>query len=265
MKYYIVVLFLLLSYSANASEEKLKLTLGGYLIAHHTTEVGSTGQYLVGSNINLQDDLGMDSQTNSFRAGGHYRFKPDHKFEFSYYALNTSSERVITNSYDIGDTTFSAGLDLQASLDMDIVKTTYAYSFYHNEELELAVSFGAHMLKTSTDFAASVDLNDKSQPLTKSSINFLAPLPVVGFRLGYEINDSFQAVGSIDYFGLNIDSFSGYFSDIQFAGEYALAENLGLGIGLNLTNLDMKIKTSSRKYIIEQGATGIMLYLSYVM
>lgn len=265
MKYYIVLLLTLLSYSASASDEKLKLTLGGYLIAHHTTEVGSTSQYLVGSNINLQDDLGMDSQTNSFRAGGHYRFKPNHKFEFSYYALNTNSEREISESYNVGDVTFSAGLDLQAELDMDIVKTTYAYSFYHNEDLELAVSLGAHMLKTSTDFSASADLNNSSLPLTKSSINFLAPLPVVGFRLAYEIDDSFQAIGSIDYFGLNIDSFSGYFSDIQIAGEYALAENLGLGLGLNLTNLDMKIKTSTRKYIIEQGATGIMLYLSYVM
>jgi hypothetical protein len=77
---------------ANVETDKFKIAIGGYLVAHNSTEIfTSSKQTPLGFNIDYQNDLGMDTKARSIRLDTHYRFTPKHKVEFSYYRLHTDS------------------------------------------------------------------------------------------------------------------------------------------------------------------------------
>ncbi|WP_022942095.1 hypothetical protein [Psychromonas hadalis] len=75
------------------------IRMGGYLIARNDTVLSATTPYLVGSKINLQDDVGMDGHRNSFHIDSHYHFNDLHKLEFSYYNIRNGSRKVIEKSF----------------------------------------------------------------------------------------------------------------------------------------------------------------------
>ncbi|ORT52051.1 hypothetical protein ST37_03295 [Vibrio sp. qd031] len=247
---------------AEVETEKFKLDLGGYLVAHHSTQMFFTSQYLAGVNLDLQDDFGMETQTRSIRLDGHYRLNPKHKMEFSYYRLHTGSSKVTDRDIDFLDVTFSAGARIDSYLKMDIYKLNYAYSFYHTDKVELSTGIGLHMIKTTSGVSGDFTADGEYVVGGTESMNFLAPLPVLGFKMIYSATDKVNVIGALDYFGLNIRDFSGYFTDLRIASEYAAFDNVSIGAGLNFTVLDLAVKKEG-KLKVSQGVSGAMVYLSY--
>jgi hypothetical protein len=250
---------------AEVEAEKFKVAVGGYLVAHQSTQIFTTADsFPLGFNIDYQDDLGMDTKAQSFRLDSHYRFNPKHKIEFSYYRIHTDATTVSRQEliFGDGDYVFSAGAKIESYLNMDIFKLNYAYSFYHSEQVELSAGIGLHTIKTTSGLTGEATLNGDEVGTAKEAINFLAPLPVLGFRMAYNATEKFEIIGSADYFGLNINNFSGYFTDIRIAGEYSIFDNFGIGAGLNFTVLDLQVD-KGYKVKISQGVSGVLAYLSY--
>lgn len=247
---------------ADQFDDQFKIRLGGYLVARNDTILSATSERLIGARINLQDDLGMDSKTTSFRIDASYRFNSFHKMEFSYYNIKTSSSKFLENDIEWNGSTFKAGADINSHLYLNIYKINYAYSFYHNDKVELGVATGLHMMGTKTGLSGSATKDEEPIAFADESVNFLAPLPVFGFRLDYAVTPRFHMGGSVDYFGLSVDKFSGNFMDLLITAEYQFYDNWGAGVGLNLTSLDIKIDKGI-KYEIDQNITGFLAYISY--
>ena len=198
---------------ADQFDDQFKIRLGGYLVARNDTILSATSERLIGARVNLQDDLGMGSKTTSVRIDASYRFNPFHKIEFSYYNIKTSGSKVLENDFDWDDSTFQAGAEINSHLYLNIYKINYAYSFYHNDKVELGVAAGLHMMGTKTGFSGSASKDGEPVAFADEAVNFLAPLPVFGFRLDYAVTPRFHIGGSVDYFGLSVDKFSGNLMD----------------------------------------------------
>lgn len=264
MKKLLIFLSLFLTYPTQATsiDDQFKIRLGGYLVARNDTILSATSEKLIGSRVNLQDDLGMDLKTTSFRVDSYYRFNPAHKIEFAYYNIKASSSKVIENDIEWNGSTFNAGGKVNSHLYLNIYKLNYVYSFYHNDKVELGLATGLHMMETKAGLSGSATKDDELVAFADESVDFLAPLPVLGFRLDYAITPRFHMGGAIDYFGLSIDKYSGSFMDLLISAEYQVYENFGAGIGLNFTSLDVKIDKGI-KYEIDQSITGVLAYVSY--
>lgn len=255
-------IFCITSVQATQFDDQFKIRFGGYLVARNDTILSATSERLIGARINLQDDLGMDSKTTSFRIDASYRFNPFHKMEFSYYNIKTSGNKILENDVDWNGSTFKAGADINSHLYLNIYKLNYVYSFYHTDKVELGLATGLHMMETKTGLNGRATKDGESIAFADESVNFLAPLPVFGFRLDYAVTPRFHMGGSVDYFGLSVDKFSGNFMDLLITAEYQFYENFGAGVGLNLTSLDVKIDKGN-KYEIDQNITGFLVYISY--
>jgi len=245
-----------------AFTETFKIRIGGYLVSRNDTVLSATTDSLVGAKINLQDDLGMDNKTSSFRLDGHYRFNDFHKLEFSYYNIKNSTTKVTEREFTFNGASYTAGAEVGAHLNLNIFKLNYAYSFYHNEKVELAVAAGLHMLGTKTGIYGLATKNDGEKRYTEENVKFLAPLPVIGFRIGYAVTPRFHVNGSFDYFGIAYDDYKGTFTDILITAEYQLYDNWSAGVGLNITALDLKIQDKAL-YEAEQNITGFLAYVAY--
>ncbi|PHR59592.1 MAG: hypothetical protein COA44_01230 [Arcobacter sp.] len=260
-----IIFFLALVTSLLQAEEfgdTFKIRIGGYLLSDNETTLSATTPYLVGAKINLKDDLGMETKTNVFRLDGHYRFSDVHKVEFAYYSINTRGSNTISKDLNFDGATYQAGANINSYLDMDIYKLNYAYSFYHNEKVELSIGAGLHFMDISTGLSGNAVIDNQPASFRSESVDVLAPLPVIGFDLDYAVSPRFHIRGSIDYFGISIDKYSGSFTDVLISADYQAFDNFGMGLGLNVTNLDAKVDDTT-KYELNQTITGFLAYLSY--
>ena len=243
--------------------DTFKIRAGGYLVSHNETTVSATTDYLVGAKINLQDDLGMDTKTDSFRLDGHYRFNDHHKIEFSYYRIHTDSTLALDEDLEWDGDVYQAGATISSMLNMDIYKLNYAYSFYHSKEVELSLAAGLHMMDIETGLQGDANVNNGGNvEYVNGDTTFLAPLPVIGFRVDYAVTPRFHIAGAIDYFGISIDQYSGSFVDLLINAEYQAFDNFGVGAGLNVTSLEATVDDGT-EYELNQNISGFLVYLSY--
>jgi hypothetical protein len=91
----------LLSTSLLAAEEatfpsglpRLYVRLGTYLVGYNETKINISSPYLLGINLDLNDDLNMNGDSQVGRIEGYYRIKGKHSLGFSYYELKHSAAR----------------------------------------------------------------------------------------------------------------------------------------------------------------------------
>lgn len=247
---------------AQELSDDFKLRVGGYLISTNETVISATTDKLVGAKIDLQDDLGMQTKTDTFRMDGYYRFNDAHRIEFAYYTIDTDSSRAISKNLEWDGKVYSTGATIESKLYMDIYKLNYAYSFYHNDKVELSWAAGFHIMNVETGLSGSASVNGNPATYQNGNVTVLAPLPVIGFRIDYAITPEFHMAGSFDYFGISIDKYSGHFTDTMISAEYRPIDNLGIGLGLNATSLEAKIDDTT-EYELKQTVSGFLAYLTF--
>ncbi len=211
----------------------MQLRLGGYLLAEQNTDIGVSKRG-GGVNINVQDLFEMETTTQVFRLDGYYRFTPKHAVEVSWYSISNNSHTDKAIEFEFLDKNISGALD--TFFNTDIYKVNYLYSFYHTEEVELAITAGLHITTLDVGFSGSYKA-DGVEENSGENAKVTAPLPVVGFRLKYNIMPELNVAYAIDYFFITVDGFAGALSDSLLTVDYRITRHFGLGVGLNSTRM----------------------------
>lgn len=250
-------------------EEKFKINLGAMYVTDFETEmqIGPSNKVL-SATVNTNDQLGMKYDTNVFRIDGSYRFNEIHSVDFSYFTVKSSGNKVITQEIsDWGENndTIGAGADVNSYFNMDIYKLNYAYSFYHNKDVELGLSIGLHITNLDLGLSASGEINGVSSQALVSSTKLLAPLPVVGFRGEYTIIEKrLFAQYKADYFYLQFDDFAGSFISTTLNLEYRFLENYGVGLGYNANRLEIEADNGTVGVNVKNSLNGVIAYFTYI-
>ena len=240
-----------------------KISVGGYFISHDESVSSLTLSDILGTDIDFQKDLGFDQASNSVRVNAQYRFNDFHKIEFSYYRVNSDASGSLKKDIVFDGNTYQVGATVSSHLNLDVYKLNYGYTFYRTDALEIDLGLGIHAMDIDTGIKGTANINGLTRSETLSNYTVLAPLPVVGLHMNYAFTPNFDLYGSIDYFGATISKYSGSFSDFIVGGEYQVFDNFGVGIGFNMTDLDLEIDEDDEKYALDQNIRGIFTYLSY--
>ncbi len=78
--------------------DRFYFRLGTYIIGHNETTLSITTPFILGVNLDIQDDLNMQDPGEVARIDGYYRFKANHALGFSYYKLNSNGQSHMDNS-----------------------------------------------------------------------------------------------------------------------------------------------------------------------
>ena len=239
--------------------DDIQVRLGGYLVADQATNIGVSKKG-GGVNIHLQDLFEMESTSQVFRLDGYYRFTPKHAIEISWYSINNSSQTEENIDFEWGDKNISATGALSTFFDTDIYKVNYLYSFYHTEEVELALSAGLHITTIGVGFSGSYT-TDGASDNSGEDVKVTAPLPVVGFRLNYNITPELSVRFASDYFFLTFDGYTGVLSDTLITVDYRIMRNFGLGMGFNSTRMRLEADLDDGVFLnVNHDVAGGLVY-----
>ncbi|HEY6641908.1 hypothetical protein [Povalibacter sp.] len=213
--------------------QKLNISLGVFFLDTDTTvrldgEAGSTG-----SEVNFERDLGV-STSDRFRIDGYWRFFDRHKLRFMYFDNSSSNERTIDRDIEYGDTTFPLNANVRVDLDVEIIELAYEYSFLKRDTYEVAGTIGLHNLSITAGLRADASSNAGLGGIDlKETADGNGPLPVIGLRGTWALNDQFYVDAQAQYFAIKIDQYDGSLQDYKISLNWQPFRNFGVGVGYN--------------------------------
>lgn len=230
-----------------------EISLGGFLMTHDASLRVDSNALGIGTEIDMENDLGFDKTIETFRFDADWRFLPRHRASFSVYRYSRDAIRRLNRTIQFGDRVFVIDTTITSEFDMTVYKASYAYSVIQNAKFDLGLSAGLHLM----DFKTSIAVTGLG---VSESATLLAPLPIFGLRGTWAITPKVFLKGNLDVFAISIDDTSGRFADALVALEYNAFEHIGVGIGYN--RVYMSIKADGDKFSGEAGAGfgAVMVY-----
>jgi len=227
---------------------KYTLALGGFFPRVDST-LTLNGPRGGGTEIDLEDDAGLDSDTSSAWVSFNWRFKPRHQLQVEWFQLNRKGSLTAGRSLTIGDMTVGVGASLESKVNFDLGRVTYGYSIIRKDNLDLSFLVGAHVATVKGTVTAAGNVSVDGVPVvsgsvTESSSELTFPLPHLGGSLGYEFTPKLAGNLTVLAFALDIGEYSGSLLQVDVMMAYQLSKTFGIGGGLKYFNLNFQANQS---------------------
>jgi len=207
-----------------------------------------------GTDIDLEDDLGLETSMSVARIAGYYWLTPRHRLDAGYFDLSRSATKPIQETIHFGDRTFVIDTAIETENDVSIWKADYTFAALARERGFLGITGGLYVGEM------TMTLRERELGSSESE-GFTAPLPVVGMRGDYAITDRFTLRGAAQWFALETDDVAGRLRDIYFGADYGLGERMAIGLAYNQVAMGI---TADEAYgfqgRIDWGYDGLLLY-----
>ena len=249
---------------AQAEEEvpdRFRIALGGYTVVRYDSIVSLTDANLgAGISISPEDTLGLNTEQSVIRLDGYYRFTKTHALTYSWYKISSDGSKSLEDEIDWVDgngdpITIPVGADVNTTLDYDIFRLGYLYSFYHTDKINVSVGAGLHM----TSVAVGLQASSTSTGVEAKDVDTTLPLPVLSLSLIYHVTPKFSWHVKSQFFTLQFDKWDGSYTDTTFGMEYRAFKNVGLGIALAGNSLKVNENTSDYKFNYENRIVGVLI------
>jgi hypothetical protein len=219
----------------NPGEETFSISGGVFLPSFDTSAQVDTSLG-IGTEVNLEDDLGLSSNETTYWGDVTWRFARKHRLSAAYFSFTRDANAVAIEELTIGDETFPVGASLSTEFKLQIVPIAYSYSFMNENKYEFGASLGLHWYTMDFSVAGSASINDED--LNNSvSVDANAPMPLLGLFFDYYFTPKWSAGFHGQFFALDLDddtfSFSGTVTNLRLNTEYWVFNNLGLGAAVN--------------------------------
>ena len=207
----------------------------------------------LGTEVTLEDATNLEEKVTVGRLDGRYRFTDRHSAALSYYNIERTGSRIIDIDIDWDGETFPAGIGVESVYNQRIFEASYAYTFFIRPNAVMAASAGLHVVRFDTGLRA---LNGSRERSNQSD----APLPVFGIRGQYRFADKWRFVGSLQLFTLEVDDYSGTFTDLVLTVEHDTWDRFGFGFGLNTFGLDVSAGDSNLRGTMDTDFDSFLVY-----
>ena len=238
---------------------------GGLFASRSATEVrfGSG----IGVEVNLEDALGMEADTQVFRLETYWRFTKNrkHRADFSWFSLQRTASKKITDDITIqppdeDEIPIEAGTEVKSKYNMDIFQVAYSYSFLQDDRLDFAASAGLYIMPISLGLDVTGLVEEQADQ------SFTAPLPALGMRLDILLAPKWYFRSNAQLFYIEYEDYTGSLTSTRAAVEYNPWKHVGLGLGID--SLRMSVEANDPDAIpgfdlrgnVDFGYIGLYLY-----
>ncbi len=192
-----------------------------------TVQVDDEG--ISGSNIDFEDDLGIDNESTA-RFGVLAQLSM-FRIGFAFQDMSFSSTEPLGRDILYAATTYAQGTNLKTEIDNTYYRAELGITPFEFGMVELGFSLGAHLF----DFAVSLEgpgtLAGAAAPeFRREDKDFFAPVPTFGVHAGIYPTDSIAIEPQLMLIVVpEIDGMKGTLVEFSVQGKYYLLSNLALG------------------------------------
>ena len=249
--------------TAQATDRAIELR-GGWFFPQFNTDLRVDSNTSVGTNIDLEDDLGLDSSTHTWFAGLQWRFFNRHRLAVEYWKTDRSSTYTLNKDITVEDTTYSAGATMNTTFNLEMVPISYSYSFIKTDQHELALSIGVHWSQMDLGLngtASAVGGGGAAGVNTSFSTSPDLPLPLIGADYGFKISDDWKVSARAGYFSMDINDIDGSLIGAGVDTEYWFSKHIAAGAGVDYFRLDVSATVDDFRGDAQYSYVGPKVFL----
>lgn len=204
-----------------------------------SANVGRAGG-AAGTNLDLEDDLGLSTQKTSF--DGMLRMRMDERWnmEFGYSDLSRSGTTSASRTIEFGRLEFPANASLSTDLGIAVYRLAFGYALYRSKETEAGVEAGLYIHDFNLAASGQANVGGLAAGFQSETFGVVVPLPTIGLFAHHAITPKWLISGRVDYmdlslnqfhlFGFNLDDVSARVLSLEASTEYRITDNFALGV-----------------------------------
>ncbi len=213
----------------------------------------------IGTEINLEDDLGFDTNKFDFRTDGFLRLGRRHRIRFGYFLLSRKSRKVIDERIEFGDEVFEIDTEITADFRTEFVTAGYSFSFLARRKIQIAAALGLAAMFTNTGIEAVGTINEGDIGEQRESKSATFPIATLGFEENWAPISRLIVRGKSGGLKVNISDIEASVGDWGLAVDYFFTRAFGAGAGFNWSKLGVA-KTGDRTLDLTYRFSGLLLY-----
>jgi hypothetical protein len=248
--------------AGNPLSDRFSLSLGTFLL-DTSTDIRVDGAAGNGTEFDAERTLGLQD-SDRFRVDGYWRFADRHRLRVLYFDTTRSAVETIDTELRVGDIVFPIQAEIDSSFQTQVAELAYEYAFLKRDNYEVAGTIGIHDLRF--ELALSAQRTGSGQPLSLArTAKANGPLPVIGIRGTWRLNDRFYLDGQAQFFKISLDPYDGRLEDYTFSVVWQAFRHVGLGVGYNefVTRIDVSDDQFDGRLRWEYGGMRIFVTGSF--
>ena len=235
-------------------DDKFYFRIGGQAFTRFRTTIRVDSETLGrGTEVTLETDANLEEKITIGRVDGSFRFTDRHSAAFSYYDIERTGSGIIDKEIEWDGEIFPINTTVESHFRQRIFKLSYAYTFLLRPKGLMAASAGLHTMHFDTGLRALDGTRERSNSTD-------APLPVLGLQGQYRFGEKWRFVGSIEWFDVKTNGYSGTFSDALLSVEHDTWDRFGIGFGINSFGLDVRSGDGDLRGIIDLRFDSFLVY-----
>jgi hypothetical protein len=237
-------------------DSQLSLSLGIFVTDWNSETRLDVSAGRMGTPVDLERDLGVDTSDSVFRIDGYYRVNDKHRIDFSAFDLSRTGNKQIEKEIDWQGTIFPISASVNSDIDLNIYKIAYTYSILRREKGYLGLSAGFYIADVGARISAENIANREGGDAT-------TPFPVVGLRGEYQFTEKWSFRASGEFFALEYQDFDGSLIDLYAGIDYQLSEHVAIGLGVNSVSIDVEISGNDLNGNLDWRYGGGLLFFKF--
>jgi hypothetical protein len=236
--------------------ERAGILIGAFITDRQSTTRLDSGSG-DGTEIDLEDDLGLESSASVGRLGGYVWLGKRSRLDGGYFDLSRDSTFPIQETIEFGDETFTINTVIETESKLSIIKADYTFAFLAKDRGWLGVTAGLYIAESSMSMRQATLGQYESEDVT-------APLPLFGLRGDYAISDRFTLRGAAQWFGFKSDDVDGRLTDFYVGADYGFGKRMAVGLAYNRVSMNLgAIDDQGFDSRIDWGYDGFLAYFKF--
>lgn len=239
----------------------------GYFRLTSDTVLRLNGEPSASGDINLEDDLGINDQVDTFWVDATWRVGRRHQLQLGFTRFSRErAEYELQRDFTWGGETYSAGLNATTTNSNSIIGGYYRFALYRNDRFEVGPTLGIGHLSIEARIQATGTVTgpggSQSRTLDEGS-SIDSPTGAVG---GYaQVWPARRLVlrGDYLYIKATLDDADAAVTDWRFAANYYFFRNAGLGVQYKYNRYSYDRGLEAAKLGGEVTFQGVQVYLSF--
>jgi outer membrane scaffolding protein for murein synthesis (MipA/OmpV family) len=236
-------------------QQAIEIRVGAFNSQIDTKIIRDASDGQPGDEIDLEDFLGVADRQTVLEFESLFRVGFFHRLEVGYFELWRHSQITLERDVTFGDTTFTAGTDVQTSMGIEVLRAGYSYSLMRDQQKELGVTAGISRSQFETGLSEVGGGQSERQQVN-------VPLPTLGIFGSVALGTTWRLSADIDFFVLDFDRYDGFMTYANLALERKFGNVFGAGIGYNFYGTRLEAKDDDLRGTFRMRHHGPKLYLS---
>lgn len=193
----------------------------------------------IGTDLDLESDLAIEDESDLVRAELLFRTGRRSRLTIDYTAFDREGEGVVGRTFRFGDFTFRADADVLSKTETSFAALGWRYALVKNESSELGLSLSVAWVDISASVAGQVLIQGGPSFTVEESGEASGPVPMLGLHGAWWIGDRMRISAAGRYLEIDdLDGWGGSAMDLGARFDWFFLENLGVGGGYSLTELE---------------------------